>query len=119
MGFFGNIFGKKESNLPCKKTGECPYEHEKNPERDIEGMPFVANDPRSCPEYDHICPEFMEDFSLTPEELEIRAIIHQGAMIRNFKSGSLDFIGDENEALIDKYDEISGKYPKKDYPQYY
>ena len=57
------------------------YHYGPNCKSNIEGMPFdlwEEGDPRSCPIYGHICPEFMEDFGLTKEELDIRATYHCG-----------------------------------------
>lgn len=71
--------------LPCAEGKECPYEYDKNPDRDIEGMPFVDGDPRSCPTYGHICPEFMEDFGLTEDDLAERAIIHCDTVMNNLR----------------------------------
>ena len=79
--FFKRLFSRRREVLPCKKTGECPYEYNKKPERDIEGMPFINEDPRSCPIYGHICPEFMEELGLTVGDLNIRATIHCGAIM--------------------------------------
>jgi hypothetical protein len=53
-GYFEFFKKIKTADLPCTGGLECPYEYDKNPERDIEGMPFIENDPRSCPKYGHI-----------------------------------------------------------------
>lgn len=114
------IFKKRESILPCQKTGECPYEYEKNPDRDIEGMPFVENDPRSCPKYGHICPEFMEDFSLTAGDLNIRATIHCGNIMPHLvKEGKIDINSTQYKELMIRYEEEIKKYPIEKYPKYY
>jgi hypothetical protein len=60
---------RRVKRKPCETRGTCPYEYDNNPERDIEGMPLLYGDPRSCPDYGHICPEFMEEFGLTLEDL--------------------------------------------------
>lgn len=63
--------------FPCNETGKCPYEYgDPPPERNMEGMPLISGDARSCPIYGHICPEFMEDFGLTAEGLQARANEH-------------------------------------------
>jgi hypothetical protein len=49
--------------LPCQKTGECPYDRKKDPERTSEQMPVVENDPRTCPTHGRICPGFLEEFA--------------------------------------------------------
>ena len=51
--------------LPCQKTGECPYDCGKDPERTIEFMPVVENDPRTCPTHGRICPRFLEELAQT------------------------------------------------------
>jgi len=120
MGFFSNLFKKKGPVLPCESTGECPYEYDQNPGRDIEGMPFVDDDPRSCPVYGHICPEFMGDFGLTPEELKIRAVIHC-AQVRERQAEEGETISESAEfrALMERYEELKARYPEEEYPQYY
>lgn len=123
MGFFSRLFKKKQNILPCEKTGNCPYEYDKNSDRDIdiEGMPFVErNDPRSCPVYGHVCPEFMEDFGITVEDLNIRAAIHCGALMDHFvKEGTVSKDSPEYKAVMEKYQEAIKKYPRESYPQYY
>jgi len=49
--------------LPCQKSGECLYDGKKDPERAIEQMPLVENDPRTCPTHGRICPGFMEELA--------------------------------------------------------
>jgi len=120
MGFFAKLFKKKDSILPCKKTGDCPYEYDKSSDRDVEGMPFVDGDPRSCPEYGHICPEFMEDFGLTVEGLNIRAIIHCGGLLDcQVADGMTDPEAPEVKILKKRYKEVIRQYPQERYPQYY
>ena len=120
MGFWDIIFKKKQSILPCQKNDICPYEDDLEPERDIEGMPFAENDPRSCLDYGHVCPEFMEDFGLTVEDLKIRAIIHCGGLLPVLiKEGKVDVHSDEYRVLKETYDETIKKYPIEKYPKYY
>ncbi|MCE1247570.1 MAG: hypothetical protein LWY06_13080 [Firmicutes bacterium] len=110
----------RKIELICEKTGSCPYEYDKDSDRDVEGMPFIEDDPRNCPVYGHICPEFMEDFGFTVEDLNIRAIIHCGGLI--------DYIADEgridkeSELFIqvkEEYNKTIEKYPAEEYPYYY
>ena len=83
-------------------------------------MPVVGGDPRSCPEYGHICPEFMEDFGLTVEELNIRATIHCGGLLDyQVAEGMTDPDTPEFKALKKRYEEITSEYPRDRYPQYY
>ena len=120
MGFFSRLFKRPDSLLPCKQTGECPYEYEKNPDRDIEGMPFVNGDPRSCPHSGHICPEFMEDFGLTVPELNIRATIHCGGLLDlALQKGEADPDLPQYKELRMRYDEMLEQYPQSEFPQYY
>ena len=119
-GFFRRLFGGKSSILPCAKTGDCPYEYDKESDRDVEGMPFIKGDERSCPEYGHICPEFMEDFGLTVEELNIRAAIHCGGLMEHFvNQGKVSRNSEEYALVMEKYREALRKYPRDKYPQYY
>jgi len=86
----------------------------------VEGMPFVDGDERSCPKYGHICPEFMEEFGLTVEELNIRATIHCGGLAEHLVlNGQLDPTSPEYRGLKIRYQEITAKYPKEKFPQYY
>ncbi len=115
-------YASKQRILPCEKhpEGDCSYDYEKNPRRDIEGMPFVNGDPRSCPKYGHICPEFMEDFGLTTEDLHIRASIHCGALIDELvKQGKLTKESPEYREQKHRYENMRRLYPKGKYPQYY
>jgi hypothetical protein len=97
--------------LPCKRTGECPYEYDKDSERDIEGMPFIADDPRSCPEYGHICPEFMEELGLTLEELQIRSVLHCGSVARRMIEDGKLKKDPQTEILLAEYEKMKVKYP--------
>jgi len=119
-GFFEQLFWRRSSVLPCTKTGDCPYEYDKESERDIEGMPFLRRDKRSCPKYGHICPEFMGDFGLTVEDLNIRAAIHCGGLMEYFvKEGKVSMDSPEYLTVMEKYKEALKKYPRAKYPKYY
>ncbi len=114
------IFGKGAVVFPCEETGDCPYEYDHHPERDIEGMPFVDGDARSCPEYGHICPIFMEDFNLTVRDLEIRGVIHCSRLyLHELETGQKPPINEAFAAMVKEYFEIREKYPPEEYPQYY
>ncbi len=111
---------QEEISLPCQIYDDCPYEYANNPERDIEGMPLIDNDPRSCPDYGHICPEFMEDFGFDEEDLRIRAIIHCGGlMLHRAGIGELDLDRPEYKVLLRTYKKTLLKYPPEEYPDYY
>jgi hypothetical protein len=106
--------------LICKKTGSCPYEYDKDSDRDVEGMPFIEEDPRNCPVYGHICPEFMEDFGFTPEDLNIRAIIHCGGLIDHIADeGGIDRESELYVQMKSEYEKTLEKYTLEEYPYYY
>lgn len=107
--------------LPCSLKGFCPYEYKLEPERDIEGMPFPIqeDDPRRCPEYGHICPEFMQDFGLSVEDLNIRAVIHAGFAAEGLIKTGEKQMTPELEIIISKYQEYLKKYQPDQCPQYY
>ena len=95
-----SVSGRK---LPCQEGEACPYEYDLNPERDIEGMPFVDGDSRSCPVYGHICPHFMEDFDLTVEDLTRNASLHCSAVLLRMKAlGKADEFLNETAVLAQK-----------------
>lgn len=113
---------KKDSILACERTRDCPYEYDKDQEREIEGMPFPAHDddPRRCPQYGHICPEFMEHFGLTVDELRIRATIHCANIAMGLVGqGKRDEKSPEHIALMNEVHRIFEKYPPDDNPRYY
>jgi hypothetical protein len=108
--------------LPCESdaAGACPFEYDMRPDRDIEGMPFDEEDPRSCPKYGHVCPHFMEDFGLTPADLDIRASIHCGEIIDELvKKGVLEKGSAEYRAQKHRYENTRRMYPREKFPQYY
>ncbi len=106
-------------NLPCLKTGSCPYEYDRQSDRDIEGMPFLENDDRSCPVYGHICPEFMEQVGFTPEDLEIRAVIHCGSLLDIAAANRPDINPEAVAEMKKRLSEVVILYPIDRYPQYY
>lgn len=108
--------------LPCANDSPCPYEYNLNPERDIEGMPFIDDDPRSCPDYGHICPKFMEDMGLTTEHLDIRAVFHCAAIYIKTREMNKNLQVDEDESMktmVEKYKEYLGKYNPRENPEYF
>ena len=108
--------------LPCNNDNPCPYDYSLNPDRDIEGMPFIDNDTRSCPDYGHICPEFMEDLGLSIEDLEIRAVFHCALIYIRTKEMDKTLQEDEDEGMktmLDKYKEFSKKYSPTYHPEYF
>lgn len=111
---------RPEEALPCYYKGYCPYEYDQNPERDIEGMPFAEGDWRSCPVYAHVCPEFMEEFNLTVDELHIRATLHCGAvLIGLIREGRTKQVTDAHRGLLQRYDETLVRYPPDRFPHLY
>ncbi|MBN2227253.1 MAG: hypothetical protein JW763_07790 [candidate division Zixibacteria bacterium] len=121
MSLFTRFFKPQESVIfPCRKIGKCPFEYDQNSDRDIEGMPIINNDNRSCPVYGHICPRFMEDFGLTVEDLRIRAIIHCGEHIDDaIAQGEVSLDDPAVQALKMKYDQTIRQYPRDRYLKYY
>ena len=120
MGFLERLFKAKKAVLPCDGTDDCPFEYDRNPERDIEGMPFREDDPRSCPWFGHICPEFKEDFGLTVEELDIRATIHCGmVMMGSIARGEQDPNDAVSIEVLSSFEKMRIRYPESEFPQYY
>ncbi|MEW6351398.1 MAG: hypothetical protein AB1646_20285 [Thermodesulfobacteriota bacterium] len=120
MDSFEKSFRKESSTLPCAGGEDCPYEYDKESDRDIEGMPFVTGDPRSCPQHGHVCPKFMEDFGLSVEDLNIRATIHCGSLLDHIiAEGKASAESPEVKALRNRYEEVRRQYPPDEFPQYY
>ena len=118
MGFIEELLQKKSAVLPCAGSGECPYDFDKECDRDIEGMPFVTGDPRSCPQHGHVCPQFMEEFGLSVEDLNIRATIHCSSLLDHMiAQGKASAESPGVEALRNRYEEIRRQYPPDDFPQ--
>ena len=106
--------------LPCYYKGFCPYEYDQNPERDIEGMPFAEGDWRACPVYGHVCPEYMEEFNLTVDELGIRATVHCGSLLmKSIEEGKIERITEAHQEFLKAYDETLKKYPYDKFPHLY
>jgi len=103
--------------LPCEVSGECPYEYGPKQERNIEGMPLIDGDSRSCPTYGHVCPVFMEAFGLTQDDLEIRAILHCGLALKRVRR--IRERTPNADQILAKYEKTMAKYPMADYPKYY
>ena len=123
MSLFRRLFGKaarpRSDSLPCI-TAACPYEYSGSSDRDVEGMPSAENDPRSCPECGHICPAFMEDFGLTVEDLNIRATVHCGTLIKQLISeGKADPHAEPTVRLLSRLAEVIRSYPPDSFPHYY
>lgn len=106
----GSLTTVEYPGLPCD-TGSCPYEYDQNPERDIEGMPLIQDDPRTCHTYGHICPEYMEDLGLTANDLRIRAILHHGALARKMIKAGRWEKSEITEELLQRYEELRRLYP--------
>ncbi len=104
--------------FPCDAGGDCPYEYRpRSPERNIKGMPLIDWDSRSCPTYGHVCPVFMEDFDFSPEDLEIRAALHCGALLKRIDE--MRRITKNAYLILARYERTLAKYPMADYPKYY
>ena len=114
-----DLSNRRELLLPCEKNDDCPYEYDRDPERDIEGMPFIDDDPRRCPLYGHICPEFMEELGLTVEDLNIRAVIHCGMVMENSIKERQASNSRGNRKVVKRFHDIMKKYPPNEFPQYY
>jgi hypothetical protein len=111
---------EKYDLLPCSNGGKCPYEDDKGMVKDIEGMPYAMNNPKSCPEYDHICPAFMGEYKLTPADLGIRASLYRGIYINKLvKEGKVAKDSVEYTDIKERCAILMEQYPEKDYPQYY
>ena len=120
MGFWQKIFKRNKKILPCNINDFCPYDYDLKPDRDIEGMPFIDDDPRSCPDFGHICPEFMEEFGLSIEDLNIRAIVHCASVQRYLmKQGEMDPDSSDYIKTQKEYEDITRKYPEDKFQQYY
>ncbi len=113
--------------IPCMLNGHCIYEYSMS-DRDTEGMPFPKSkhDKRACPRYGHICPKFMEEFNLTPDDLNIRSTIHCGTLAKQMiEKGEWDLEkidknqADQIKALLKRLEEKLKKYPPEKYPKYY
>ena len=107
----------KSQPFPCESDGHCPFEYDQHPDRDIEGMPLLENDPRGCPKYGHVCPVFMEECDLTPQELDIRAEIHCFLLLARIAPEELS--KPEFAPLVESYPDVMRRYPPAEYPQYY
>jgi hypothetical protein len=112
------IVCEEPREFPCNASGNCPYEYgPQNPERNVEGMPLIGDDSRECPTYGHVCPVFMEDFGFTPEDLEIRAKIHCGRLVSQFKD--LREKTKNADQILARYERTVGKYPMAAHLEYY
>ncbi|OGF44711.1 MAG: hypothetical protein A2231_05145 [Candidatus Firestonebacteria bacterium RIFOXYA2_FULL_40_8] len=112
---------KSFSLLPCYNGGMCQFKDPNGSIKDIEGMPIGGNlEPRSCPGFDFICPAFMKDFGLTPQDINIRATLYRGDHIDVLvKQGKLEKDSAEYIALHERYEDILEQYPQEEYPKYY
>lgn len=117
-----------KNSPPCKIDNKvCIYEYGMS-NRDVEGMPFPKSrfDRRKCPKYGHICPKFMEEFDLAPEDLNIRSTIHCGTLAKQMiekEQWKLEEMSKEQsgqiKALLKRLDDRLKKYPPERYPKYY
>ena len=103
--------------FPCDAGGTCPYEYVQNPDRNVEGMPLIDWDYRSCPTFGHVCPVFMEDFEFSPEDLGIRATLHCGLLLKRLRR--MRETTKNADQILARYEETVAKYPMADYPEYY
>jgi len=104
-------------NFPCDADGACPYACGKNPDRNVEGMPLIDWDSRSCPTYGHVCPVFMEDFEFAPEDLEIRATLHCGWLLKQIDE--MRKTTKNAYQILARYERTVTMYPMADFPHYY
>lgn len=122
------LFNQSKNLPPCKTNKKvCIFEYGMS-NRDIEGMPFPKSkfDKRKCPKYGHICPVFMEQFDLSPEDLNIRSTIHCGTLAKQMiEKGEwrLEEMtkeqSDQIKSLLKRFGERLKKYPPEEYPKYY
>jgi len=113
-------FDKRSRINLCHSAKNCPYEQDKNEDAEIEGMPVIPNDPRTCRAFGHICPHFMEDFGFTRADLKIRAIIHCGeTMEHRVMEGKADMNDPKVKAMCERFREVTQKFPISQYPRYY
>jgi hypothetical protein len=108
---------REHREFPCDIATDCPYEYGQNPDRNVEGMPIISDDSRSCPTYGHACPVFMEDFGFDPEDLEIRATLHCGLLLKRLRR--MRETTKNADQILARYEETVAKYPMADYPEYY
>lgn len=80
-------------------------------------MPLIDWDSRSCPTYGHVCPVFMEDFEFTPGDLEIRATLHCGFLLKRLKE--MRETTKNADQILARYEKTVAKYPMADHPEYY
>jgi hypothetical protein len=113
---------EQQRMFPCEidEKGKCPYETADGPGLEIQGMPTIRRDARSCPKYTRVCPAFMGALGLSPEGLRIRAVIRRGSEAeRLVKRGVLK--KESTEYRERKWEAKNARrlYPKSKYPHYY
>ena len=113
---------EQQRMFPCEidEKGRCPYETAKGPGLEIQGMPAIRRDARSCPKYSRVCPAFMGALGLSPEGLRIRAVIRRGSEAeRLVKRGVLKRESSEYRERKWEAENARRLYPKRKYPHYY
>lgn len=113
-------FDKRNKIILCHSKKNCPYEQDKSEDAEIEGMPIIPNDPRTCKAFGHICPHFMGDFGFTPADLRIRAIIHCGEkMLHHVEEGKANKDDPDVKRIVSRFQQMVRQYPIDRYPHYY
>jgi hypothetical protein len=113
-------FDKRNKIKLCHSKKNCPYEQDKSDDAEIEGMPIIPNDPRTCKAFGHICPHFMAAFGFTRKDLKIRAIIHCGETMQHRLDAGLAHRDDPKvKEIWGKYHDILRRFPVSEYPRYY
>jgi hypothetical protein len=59
----------------------------------------------------------MEELGLGPEDLEIRATLHCGLLLKRLKR--MRDTTENVDQILARYEETLAKYPETDYPEYY
>jgi hypothetical protein len=97
----------------CEGAESSPRGYDIDLGPDIEGMPFLEGDPRTCPVYGHICPEFIRDLGLTKTELGLRGMIHRVIVIFSLvDSGELGKGSPEYRKLVESYEYLMSSQKK-------
>ena len=60
---------------------------------------------------------FMEDFEFTPGDLEIRATLHCGFLLKRLKE--MRETTKNADQILARYEKTVAKYPMADHPEYY
>lgn len=109
-----------KGKVPCSGKKYCVFNYEKFVVN-LEGMPINKKDPRSCPEFRHVCPAFRKDYGLTLKDLKIRRDLHcfyveKKAIIKSTLGAKAKKDAFKN---LKKFEKDFRDYPKAEYPHLY